>query len=146
MATVPKPSVPIPSLDEEQRALLSAVVDVVRASQAMEQGRVAAEETRVALLSMFQARRPAQAKEIDAYLMEQAGPDSPRVQTFAETMATHMAQLLVENFTLEELLEFESFQLTDEFQEMAGEFAAELQRPLRAFQDALIRDTNERFR
>jgi len=134
-----------PSPDDDQRALLNAVVDVVRSSQAMEQGRVAAEETRVALLSMFQARLPARAEEIDAFLMAEAGPESARVQTFAESMAEHMAGLLVANFTLDELLDFEAFQKTDEFQEMAGEFARELQRPLRTFQDVLIQDVNERF-
>lgn len=135
-----------PNLDNEQRALLAAVVDVVRASRAIEQGRAAAEETRLALLSMFQARAPARFAEIHAYLMEQAGPDSERVQRFAEGMAAHMAQLLVDNFTLDELVDFDAFQKTNEFQEMADDFAAELQRPLRDFQDGLIRDTNEQFR
>ena len=135
-----------PALDSEQQALLTAVVDVVQASRAMEQGREAAEETRIAQLSMFQAQRPARAGEIDTYLMEQAGPESGRVQTFVEAMAAHMAQLLVENFTLEELQDFDAFQKTEDFQEMAGEFATELQRPLRDFQETLIRDLNERFR
>jgi hypothetical protein len=129
----------------QDAALLAAVVDVVRASHAMEQARDAAEETRLALLSMFQARLPAHAAEIDTFLMDQAGPQSAGVQAFAEAMVANMAQLLVENFTLAELVDFEAFQRTEEFQDMAPDFAAQLQRPLRTFQDDLIRAVNDRF-
>jgi hypothetical protein len=134
------------AFEAEKAALLDAVVGVVRASHAMEQGREAAEETRVAVLSLMQARLPARAQEVEAYLMEQAGPDSARVEAFVHGMVAHMAQMLIDNFTLEELQGFNDFQRTEEFQEMAPEFAKELQRPLRDFQDTLIRDMYAHFR
>lgn len=133
------------AFEAEKAALLEAVVGVVRASHAMEQGREAAEETRVAVLSLMQARLPARADEVDAYLMEQAGPESARVEEFVHGMVAHMAQMLIDNFTLEELQGFDAFQKTEEFQEMAPEFAKELQRPLRTFQETLIRDVNAHF-
>lgn len=125
--------------------MLEAVFGVMRASDAMEQGRAAAEDARLALLAHLQARLPARGAEIESYLLEVAGPESARVQRFVEDFVAHMAQLLIESFTLEQLQGFDAFQRSARFQEMAPAFGEALQSPLLDYQAGLVRDANAHF-